>query len=279
LGRSGSAQSLLASRGAHPPPLGVGRARPPHPPSRGWRDWTLVAVLVPLPALEAALRPDLGWRLLSVVVLVALVPTMLWRRTRPLLMLAVAFGVTGLASALTGGAALHGFTAAYLLVLPYALFHCGSGREVVIRVSGHPGQAVGLWPGNQRRSGGRVHRRVLDDGAGRGAAGRGPRLLAQGRQPHPARPGRPRRRGRRRAHPPSVRRRRPLWHRFIGHGAVTDPWCRRHQATGRSPAPGLDDAGFAIGLGAGTQVVTTIPWALLVGQPAGLARALLMAAG
>jgi hypothetical protein len=236
-----------------------------------------VAVLVPLPALEAALRPDLGWRLLSVVVLVALVPTMLWRRTRPLLMLAVAFGVTGLASALTGGAALHGFTAAYLLVLPYALFHCGSGREVVIRVSGHPGQAVGLWPGNQRRSGGRVHRRVLDDGAGRGAAGRGfllkdasPTLLAQA--VHAAAAGDA-------LIAPSVRRRRPLWHRFIGHGAVTDPWCRRHQATGRSPAPGLDDAGFAIGLGAGTQVVTTIPWALLVGQPAGLARALLMAAG
>ena len=37
------------------------------------------------------------------VVAVGLVPTLLWRRTRPLLMVAIAFGVTGLAPLLTGG--------------------------------------------------------------------------------------------------------------------------------------------------------------------------------
>jgi uncharacterized membrane protein len=37
--------------------------------------------------------------------------------------------------------------------------------------------------------------------------------------------------------------------------------------------------GYAIGLGAGTQVLTHLPWALLVGEPHGLSRALLMAAG
>ncbi|MEU4366690.1 DUF2306 domain-containing protein [Micromonospora chersina] len=37
--------------------------------------------------------------------------------------------------------------------------------------------------------------------------------------------------------------------------------------------------GYAIGLGAGTQVLTHLPWMLLVGQPEGVGRALLMLAG
>jgi uncharacterized membrane protein len=37
--------------------------------------------------------------------------------------------------------------------------------------------------------------------------------------------------------------------------------------------------GYAIGLGAGTQVLTGVPWLLLVGKPEGHTRALLMAAG
>ena len=37
--------------------------------------------------------------------------------------------------------------------------------------------------------------------------------------------------------------------------------------------------GYAIGLGAGTQVLTHLPWVLLVGQPDGLGRTLLMVAG
>ncbi|WP_240521814.1 DUF2306 domain-containing protein [Amycolatopsis vastitatis] len=37
--------------------------------------------------------------------------------------------------------------------------------------------------------------------------------------------------------------------------------------------------GYAIGLGAGTQVLTHVPWALLVGVPGEFTRAMLMAAG
>jgi uncharacterized membrane protein len=37
--------------------------------------------------------------------------------------------------------------------------------------------------------------------------------------------------------------------------------------------------GYAIGLGAGTQVLTHLPWILAFGQPAGLSRAMLMFAG
>jgi hypothetical protein len=37
--------------------------------------------------------------------------------------------------------------------------------------------------------------------------------------------------------------------------------------------------GYAIALGAGTQVLTNVPWLLFVGKPEGLSRALLLAAG
>jgi hypothetical protein len=37
--------------------------------------------------------------------------------------------------------------------------------------------------------------------------------------------------------------------------------------------------GYAVGLGAGTQVLTTLPWVILVGPAVGTTRALLLAAG
>ncbi|WP_068923922.1 sensor histidine kinase [Planobispora rosea] len=106
--------------------------RPPHPPARVWRDWALVGVIVPVAVLEGVLRPDLPWRVPSVVLTVALVPTLLWRRTRPLAMLVVVFAVTSLAPLLMGGDAVETYTMAYILVLVYALFRWGSGREAVI---------------------------------------------------------------------------------------------------------------------------------------------------
>lgn len=96
-----------------------------------WRDWALVGVLVPAAILEGALRPELPWRTLSVIVVVGLVPTLLWRRTRPLPMLAVAFGTTSLVSLITGGNREEPYTTAFLLVLVYSVIRWGSGREAV----------------------------------------------------------------------------------------------------------------------------------------------------
>jgi signal transduction histidine kinase len=110
--------------------------RSPNAPARVWRDWALVAVLVPLAVLEGLLRPELPWRFLSMAIVVALVPTLLWRRTRPLLMVAIGFGVSGVAPVLFEGAALETYTIAFVLILPYALLRWGSGREIV------PGLAV-----------------------------------------------------------------------------------------------------------------------------------------
>ncbi len=105
--------------------------RPPDPPRRVWRDWVLVGVLAPLAVLEGVLRPDLPMRPFAVVVTVGLLPTLLWRRTRPLAMLAICFAVTSLVPILVAGATLDVYTLGYMLILPYALFRWGSGREIV----------------------------------------------------------------------------------------------------------------------------------------------------
>ncbi|MEV4580801.1 histidine kinase [Nonomuraea jabiensis] len=106
--------------------------RPPDPPLRVWRDWALVGVLVPLAVLEGVVRPDLPWRAVSVTVTVGLVFTLLWRRTRPLLMLAIPFVTTMLAPLVTGGHRAETYTMAFLLIIVYALFRWGSGREMVL---------------------------------------------------------------------------------------------------------------------------------------------------
>lgn len=90
-----------------------------------------MGVLVPLAVLEGVLRPDIPSRAVWVIVVVGLVPTLLWRRTRPLLMVAIAFVATGLVPLLTG-AAPEIYTMAYLLILPYSLSRWGSGREIVL---------------------------------------------------------------------------------------------------------------------------------------------------
>ncbi len=104
--------------------------RPPDPPRRVARDWVLVGLLGPAVLVEGLLRPDLPSRTFSVIVALALVPTLLWRRTRPLPMVAIAYTTTMVASLIVG----HGpqlVAPAYVLLLPYALFRWGSGREAV----------------------------------------------------------------------------------------------------------------------------------------------------
>ncbi len=102
----------------------------PPPPRRVWRDWVLVAAIPLLALLEALLRTDVPWRWLWAIVLIALVPTLLWRRTRPFTMIAIAFGVGWIVSLATGGDPQL-FTTAYFLLLVYAVFRWGSGRAML----------------------------------------------------------------------------------------------------------------------------------------------------
>ena len=104
-------------------------------PARGWRDRVLVGVLMVAALLEGVLRDDVAWRPLATVVAVALAPVLLWRRTRPLACVVVAFGtatVLGLASLAAGVPGVGLTTMIYVLVLVHALVRWGSGREIVV---------------------------------------------------------------------------------------------------------------------------------------------------
>jgi signal transduction histidine kinase len=110
--------------------------RAAHAPARGWRDWVLVGVLMVTALLEAVLRDGVAWRPIATILAVGLAPVLLWRRTRPLACVVVAFGIAmglGLAS-LAGGAPNVGLDAMVFvdLVLVYALVRWGSGRGIVI---------------------------------------------------------------------------------------------------------------------------------------------------
>src|SRR5215211_1939304 len=112
--------------------------RPTNAPDRGPRDWALVAVLIYWSLVEAVsgrswvLRQDLAPRPLLLLDTLAVVGPLLWRRTHPLVAVAVSFGtltVVDIVRILTGshGAPLNSTSG--LLILAYALFRWGSGRE------------------------------------------------------------------------------------------------------------------------------------------------------
>ncbi len=104
-------------------------------PERVSRDWVLVGALMVTALLEGVLRDDVAWRPVATIVAVGLAPVLLWRRTRPLACVVVAWGTAmglGLAT-LAGGPTHIGLTTMiYVLVLVYALVRWGSGREIVI---------------------------------------------------------------------------------------------------------------------------------------------------
>jgi signal transduction histidine kinase len=109
--------------------------RVPDAPGRVWRDWALVSALVPVVVLEGAFREDLVWRALSMAVALALLPTLLWRRTHPLQSVAAAFGLLAVveAASLILGDDWRGLDATvFVILLVYALFRWGSGRDAVI---------------------------------------------------------------------------------------------------------------------------------------------------
>ncbi len=109
--------------------------RAPGAPARVDRDWVLLAVLLAGVAMEAVLHTDLVWRPVSLVIATALPFTVLWRRTHPLAMLAITFGVI---HAVTVGVLvfderpLELYSSLFVLILAYSLFRWGSGREMMI---------------------------------------------------------------------------------------------------------------------------------------------------
>lgn len=141
----------------------------PDPPRRVWRDWAVVGAASVGAVLEVLLRTDaewvqtpVGWRLASLVMFfVTLPPAILVRRTQPLLATVWAFAPT-----MVFGAAMALFTDAFgslmsvgvLLVVPYALYRWGSGRQGliggvvilaawIVGTAVDPGSSAGDWIG------------------------------------------------------------------------------------------------------------------------------------
>ncbi len=109
--------------------------RVPDPPVRVWRDWALVVALIPVVVLEGVLREDLVWRVASVVVALALLPTLLWRRTHPLAAFVAAFGLVTVVdvASLAAGVYWMGLeTTVFVVLLIYSLLRWASGRHAVI---------------------------------------------------------------------------------------------------------------------------------------------------
>ena len=108
--------------------------RPAHAPVRVWRDWALLAVLASGSALELLLREDRTWGPLVLAVSLVVALTLMWRRAHPLAAAAVAFGtmIAWDVARIVVIDATNLLTIAGLLMLPYALFRWGSGREAAV---------------------------------------------------------------------------------------------------------------------------------------------------
>ncbi|MFC9664555.1 sensor histidine kinase [Nocardia sp. NPDC127606] len=109
--------------------------RPADAPPIGRLDWLLVGVFAAATLVEGIVAPGSAWRPLVVVLALALMPALLWRRSRPLMATLVGWGVAGLLSILqltahAGDLGLYSMMA--VLILLYSLVRWGSGREIVL---------------------------------------------------------------------------------------------------------------------------------------------------
>jgi len=122
-----------------------GEPRSPGRPARGPRDWVLVGLVASATLIEGILRPEMADRWLSVVLTALLVPTLLWRRDHPLWMVVIAFTGCTLAEIVVGSA-LDQNALAFVLLLPYALYRWGSGREAVFGTAVVVAKLLLSWP-------------------------------------------------------------------------------------------------------------------------------------
>lgn len=109
--------------------------RAPGAPRRVWRDWVVVAGFAVAAVVEALVSPDLTSRSLNLAVTLGLLPVLLWRRTHPLASTLTLFGAVLAADAalrLAGREPLSMGSMVYALIVVYALFRWGSGREAAI---------------------------------------------------------------------------------------------------------------------------------------------------
>lgn len=117
--------------------------RPANPPGLGPRDWALVAAFVAWSAVELVFRQDLTPGPLLLLGALAAIAPLLWRRTHPLVAVLVSFGtltIIDVVRILTGSQGLPLNSIAATLILAYALFRWGSGREAACGLV-----VIGIW--------------------------------------------------------------------------------------------------------------------------------------
>ena len=109
--------------------------RPADPPPVGRLDWLLVAGCAAAALVEGTARPGLAGQPFVTVLAMAVMPALLWRRSRPLTACLIGFGAAGLLSIaqLSTRSGELGLTSMMaILVLLYSLVRWGSGREVAV---------------------------------------------------------------------------------------------------------------------------------------------------
>jgi len=112
--------------------------RSPDAPLRVWRDWPLVAAVVVSAGAEAALRTDhvvssAAFLPVALLPMALFIAALLWRRTEPLLAVAITFGsiiVLDLITVATPMSVPEVWSGVWVLILGYSLLRWGSGREI-----------------------------------------------------------------------------------------------------------------------------------------------------
>ena len=102
------------------------------PPERLPRDWALFALIAGAALAEVVFRTDMTWRWIGLVVGLILASATLWRRTHPLAAVALGFGTfmaVDLATTVAGAESFSLNVGLAVLVLMYALFRWGTGRQ------------------------------------------------------------------------------------------------------------------------------------------------------
>ncbi len=107
------------------------------PPVRVWRDWVVAAAIVIGSVIEAIVRTDVPWEIPTLLISAAIATGVLRRRTHPLQAMVLTFGLLSSLSVIVwiaNGGVAGFYSMAFVLVVPYALFRWGSGRDAALGV-------------------------------------------------------------------------------------------------------------------------------------------------
>ncbi|SDC97739.1 Signal transduction histidine kinase [Glycomyces harbinensis] len=129
-------QSMIGAAWSRPRAAGADGPKP--------RDAVVITALAAVSIVEGATRPDLVWPTATTLVTIAILPVLLWRRTRPLAAVVAMMCSTSafaLAHAFAGIEPNALITSFAFLAVPYAVFRWGSGRD---RIAGAAVVATGL---------------------------------------------------------------------------------------------------------------------------------------